>query len=245
MDDRKRLDELAKRAVYTGRAQFTRFLEPAAEREVRAAANAAGASVKFFGGYEDAERRIAAFHDGEIPEDWEFPMQALEIAWNVKFCTVQHRDLLGSAMGLGLEREALGDVCLGREPGVGYLFCASDMADYICANWESAGRAKISVGYAGSVDIAEPEGVQLRVTVQQLRLDSLVAAGWKLSRAEAQRLIAAGLVKLNHAVEEKSDVRVEEGGLISARGYGRLRVDEIEGETKKGRMGLKLFRYGK
>jgi RNA-binding protein YlmH len=46
-------------------------------------------------------------------------------------------------------------------------------------------------------------------------------------------------------VEQRSDARVEEGFLISARGYGRLRIDEVQGETKKGRIGVMLFRYGK
>ena len=76
-------------------------------------------------------------------------------------------------------------------------------------------------------------------------VDAVLAAGWKLSRAEAQRLISAGLVKLNHVPELRGDVRVEEGSLLSARGYGRLRVDEVQGETRHGRTGVVLFRYGK
>lgn len=243
MDEKKRFSELAMRAAFTGRAQFTKFLEPSMERDAVSAARAAGASVAFFGGYDGAERRMAAFHDGEAPES--FPIETLELLWNAKFAEAKHRDLLGAVMGLGLERDATGDVCLGEEPGTAYLFCTSDVADYISANLESAGRASLKIVRAGEVRIAPPEGTAIRVTVQQLRLDALLAAGWKLSRSEAQRLIAAGLVKLNHAVEERGDVKLDTGDLISARGYGRLRVDEVQGETKKGRIGAVLFRYGK
>ena len=64
MDERKRFNELALRAVHTGRPQFTRFLDPAMEREALSAARSAGAEVAFSGGYEGAERRVASFHDG-------------------------------------------------------------------------------------------------------------------------------------------------------------------------------------
>jgi RNA-binding protein YlmH len=213
------------------------------ERDAVSAAHAAGASVSFSGGYEGAERRMAAFHDGDAPED--YPIAALELRWNAKFAEAKHRDLLGAVMGLGLERDATGDVCLSQEPGCAYLFCTGDVADYISANLESAGRASLRIREADELKIAPPEGSQLRVTVQTLRLDAVLAAGYKLSRSEAQRLIAAGLVKHNHVPEERSDVRLEAGDLLSARGYGRLRIDEIQGETRKGRIGVVLFRYGK
>lgn len=245
MDAQKRINELALRAVHTGRVQFTHFLEPSMEDEVRAAAGRAGAQVRLFGGYDGAERRVAAFYDDLPPEDDEYPIAALALRWNAKFADAKHRDLLGAAMGLGLERDALGDVCLSREAGTAYLFCERDVADYVIGSLESAGRAKLSVSYAKEIDVAPPEGTSFRATVQNLRLDAILAAGYRLSRAEAQRLIAAGLVKLNHAEELRADARVEAGGLISARGYGRLRVDEVQGETKKGRIGLMLFRYGK
>ena len=241
--EKKRLRELALRASFAPCAAFTRFVEPTLENDVRAAANEAGVHAAFFGGYADAERRIAAFHDGDAPEY--FPIETLEMRWNAKFAEAKHRDLLGAVMGLGLERDATGDVCLGEEAGVAYLFCTEDIADYIAANLESAGRASLKISRAGEVRIAPPEGTGIRVTVQTLRLDALLAAGYKLSRSEAQRLISAGLVKLNHAVEERGDVHLQAGDLISARGYGRLRIDEIQGETKKGRIGAMLFRYGK
>lgn len=243
MDEKKRLTELALRCSYTGRTQFTRFLEPSAQRDVTAAARSAGVEARFFGGYVGAERCIAAFCDGELSES--FPIVTLEMRWNVKYGDCQHRDLLGAVMGLGLERDATGDICMGIEPGTAYLFCTEDIASYIASTLESAGRAALKIAPAQAVNIAPPEGSAFHATVQNLRLDAVLAAGYKLSRSEAQKLIAAGLVKLDHVPETRSDVRLEEGALISARGYGRLRIDEVQGETKKGRIGLTLFRYGK
>ena len=243
----KRCRELALRAAHSGRPQFTRFLDPALLPVARRIAGECGVDCAVYGGYPDAERVMAAYYDGIAPEPGEYPMVALRLTWNQKFAHPAHRDLLGSVMGLGIERETLGDIALGRwrNAPCAWLFAAAEMADYIAANLDSAGRASLKVEPTWDTpEIAPPEGTQLRVTVQTPRLDAVLAAGYHLSRAEAQRLIAAGLVKLNHLPCLHTDARCEPGDLISARGLGRLKVLEALGESRRGRLVLTLFRFG-
>lgn len=240
----KRLRELALRAAYTGQAAFTRFLEPPMEREALAAAAAAGVHAAFFGGYPDAERRIAAFCADEAPTEADYPLACLELRWNPKYACPGHRDLLGAVMGLGLERDATGDIVPCAVEGSACLFAHRDVESYICANLEAAGRAALHVRALEQLPaLRPPEGTQLRATVSSERLDAVVAAGLKLSRSEAQRLIESGLVKRNHIVEQRGDQRLEEGDLLSVRGYGRMKIIEFEGRTRKGRLAVRIFRY--
>ncbi len=242
--ERKRLDELARRAAHSGRLAFTKFLEPSLERECAFAASEAGAKVAFFGGFDEAERRVAAFYAEDAPEEWEYPVVCLRLSWNAKYAAPGHRDMLGALMGLGINREETGDIVVGE--GEAFLFALEEIADYIAANFESAGHAKLKIERAeGEIALPEPEGVQIRETVASERLDGVLAAGYNLSRAEAQRLIRSGLVKLNHVVETRTDARLNEGDLISARGHGRLKVLEFPGLTRRGRCAVILFRYGK
>ena len=246
MDDleKKRLRELALRACYTRRPCFTRFLEPPMEREALSAANAAGVHAGFRGGYEGAERRIAAFYMDDAPEAWEYPLVCMELRWNPKYAAPGHRDLLGAVMGLGLERDSTGDIAMGAEDGTAYLFVHTDVENYISGNLESAGRASLKVRtMAGEPDIRPPEGMELRVTVSSERMDAVIAAGLKLSRSEAQRLIEGGLVKRSHMIELRGDIHLEEGDLLSVRGHGRMRILAFEGQTRKGRLAVRLFRY--
>ena len=246
--DLKRLEELALRASRTGRTQYTRFLDPALGQDVARIAARQGVCYKFFGGYPDAERAMAAFYDMDEPEDASFPLTPLLITWNGKFAQPAHRDLLGAVMGLGIERDATGDIAMATRRGnpCAVLFSASEMVDYIAANLESAGRASIKVQATDLLpDINPPEGRELRVTVLSPRLDAVLAAGYNLSRAQAQKLIAAGLVKLNHLPNLKSDAPVKPSDLISARGCGRLKVLSDDGQSRRGRVVLNLFRYGK
>lgn len=242
--DKKRLRELALRAKHSGRVSFTRFLEPPMETEVRHAASQAEVKAAFFGGFADAERRIAAFYTDEAPEEWEYPLCCLELAWNSKYARPGHRDLLGAVMGLGLERSATGDIAPSQKDGAAYLFVHSDVESYICANLESAGRASLKVKpLSGEMKIKPPEGEEIRATVSSERLDAVLAAGLKLSRTDAQKLIGSGLVKLNHAEELRGDVHLKEGDLLSVRGYGRMKIALFDGITRKGRRIVRLFRY--
>ena len=250
MDDalEKRLNELATRAGRAGRVCFSRFLEPSQEAAARQAAARAGARVAFWGGYEDAERRVAAFYPDDEPDRDQWPIRALRLQWNGKFASPGHRDLLGAVMGLGIERETTGDIAMGEYRGAAcaYLYALEEMADYIAVNLDSAGRAALKVSLASEEPaLLPPEGESLRLTVQQERLDAVVAAACRLSRSEAQRLIAGGLVKLNHVPDLHTDARLAEGDLISVRGYGRIRVVAFQGQSRRGRRVVQVFRYGK
>ena len=243
----KRLNELALRAQHTGRVCATRFLEPSTLVAVNAAASRAGVKVVLWGGYEGAERCVAAFYAGDPPEAGDWPVVALRLQWNAKFANPGHRDLLGAMMGLGIEREMTGDIAMGtyRDAPCAYLFALEEVADYIAANLDSAGRASLKVSVATETpQLIPPEGESLRLTVQQQRLDAVLAAACRLSRGEAQRLIAAGLVKLNHVPQLRPDARLSEGDLISARGYGRVKVTAFQGESRRGRQVVQVFRYG-
>ena len=243
----KRLNELALRAQHTGRVCATRFLEPSTLAVVNAAASRAGVKGALWGGYEGAERCVAAFYAGDPPEAGDWPVVALRLQWNAKFANPGHRDLLGAMMGLGIEREMTGDIAMGtyRDAPCAYLFALEEVADYIAANLDSAGRASLKVSVATETpQLIPPEGESLRLTVQQQRLDAVLAAACRLSRGEAQRLIAAGLVKLNHVPQLRPDARLSEGDLISARGYGRVKVTAFQGESRRGRQVVQVFRYG-
>ena len=243
----KRLNELALRAQHTGRVCATRFLEPSTLVAVNAAASRAGVKVALWGGYEGAERCVAAFYAGDPPEAGDWPVVALRLQWNAKFANPGHRDLLGAMMGLGIEREMTGDIAMGtyRDAPCAYMFALEEVADYIAANLDSAGRASLKVSVATETpQLIPPEGESLRLTVQQQRLDAVLAAACRLSRSEAQRLIAAGLVKLNHVPQLRPDARLSEGDLISARGYGRVKVTAFQGESRRGRQVVQVFCYG-
>ena len=242
--DEKRLNELAKRAYHTRECTFTKFIEPSEENDCRRAANENDVYASFYGGFESAERNICRFSAYEN-DDSPCPISCVEITWNTKFASCEHRDLLGAVMGLGIERDTTGDIVV-CENGRAYLFCTDDMAAYIIANLTGAGRATLKCRvYDGEIDIPEPEGTIKRITLASERLDAVIAEAYNLSRGAAQKLVTSGLVKLDHLLEMRPDVKLKEGSLISVRGHGRTKVLSCGGTTKRGRLAYTVFIYGK
>ncbi len=237
----RRLTELAARAAKPGMPCFTGFLSPPEAELALLAGRKARVDVALEGGYEDAERRMARFADADAWEE-SFPITALELCWPHQ-PPPTHRDLLGSVMGLGLKRQCVGDIVLMEDRAC--LFAEAHMAGHIAGALTGAGRTSLQVRQLDQWPHVEPpQGVELRETVMSLRLDAVVSSGFGLSRAVAAELIAAGRVKLRHLPTERVDAHVEQGDAISVRGYGRLRLEEVGAPTRKGRLPVRLIRYG-
>lgn len=236
---KRRLQELARRCDATGRPYFSGFLSPPEAHWATAAAKGAGVNISLDGGYEDAERRMACFF---LEEAECFPLTALRLSWPHQDAPA-HRDILGSVMGLGLDRSRVGDIVVEGE--CAYLFAEVKMADYLRDNLFSAGHVKLQIEVLEALpDISAPEGKEVRDTVASLRLDAVMAAGFGLSRAKAAAMIAAGHVKLRHLPDMHTDAQVSPGDTISVRGLGRLKLESAGSPTKKGRYPLLMFRYG-
>lgn len=201
----------------------------------------------FFGGYDGAERAVAVYIPDYLePEDYlrgeEGPVAALRATWS-RFDRLSHRDFLGSLMGQGVKREVLGDLLPGE--GSCDILVLRDMAGYLCRELRQVGRATVETVEIGLRELAVPERKVQRIadTVASLRLDSILASGFRQGRSKAAELIRAGRVELRHVPTLKPDAIVGEGDVISARGLGKLRVAEVRGQTKKGRVSVVLERY--
>lgn len=201
----------------------------------------------FFGGFADAERTVCAFlPDWLEEEDWlagqEYnPIRALRCTWTGGSLT--HRDFLGSILGLGLDREKVGDLLVGD--GVCDVLVLEDVADFLLLHLEQAGRVHLKVSSI-SLEMVSPPPVQVRTirdTVSSLRLDAVASSGFSISRGKAADLISSGKVQLNHQECLKPDRPVNEGDTLSCRGFGKCMVKEVGGPSKKGRIMIVLERY--
>ena len=236
-----RLLEMAQQAEALSVNRFTPFLTPPECELALSAAKRAGVACALFGGYEGAERCVARF----TPPDAEpkpFPVATVEIAWPRQQAP-GHRDLLGAVMALGLRRDRLGDIAL--TPERAYLFADAALAETIAMGLTQAGRVNLTVKVADAPGAFTPtEGETQTGTVPSPRLDAMVAEGFHLSRGAAAELISEGAVKLRHVLIQRPDARVEEGDAISVRGLGRLTVEAIGQPTRKGRLPVRLLRFG-
>ncbi len=225
--------DLVRRAVRSSRPVFSDFLDPDAQQRLMALARREGLETAPFGGSDDAERAVVGLWQiGCDPE--QSPIEILRVTWDSRYATVQHRDVLGAYLALGLQRETLGDIRL--EGDNAYLAVQPAMAAYLMSDLTSVGRASVKVSYHdGSMPAAE-KGQRSVVNVPSLRLDAVLAQVLHLSRAKAQTLVKGGAVRVNWQENERGDADVKDGDVISVRGHGRVKVHAVQGESRKGRL---------
>ena len=199
-----------------------------------------------FGGYADAERRMLVYLPEYLEEAALYEEDAPLVCLRATFYegdTPSHRDFLGALMGAGIARETVGDICVSK--GSCDFFVTQEIAPYILQNLTGAGRTKLRLEQvsADQVQIPEPEVKQIKDTVASLRLDSIISSGFRIGRSLAAQHISAGKAAIDGLPCEKPDKTVEEGAKISVRGLGKIKLQKVNGETKKGRISVVIDRY--
>ena len=199
-----------------------------------------------FGGYAEAERRMLVYLPEYLDESalWQedAPLVCLRAAF-FEGDTPSHRVFLGALMGAGIGRETVGDICVGK--GSCDFFVTAEIAPYILQNFTSAGRTKLRLQQIGLQDVMvpEPEVKEIRDTLASLRLDSAIASGFRVGRSLAAQYITSGKAAIDGLPCEKPDKPICEGMKISVRGLGKIKINAVNGQTKKGRISVVIHRY--
>jgi len=199
-----------------------------------------------FGGYGDAERNMLIYLPNYLDWDWLLTDDSPLICLRATFYEndiLSHRDFLGALMGSGIARECIGDIFV----GIGFcdFFVTSEIAPYIQQNLVAAGRVKLHIQQIplSQVSIPQPKIQEIRDTVSSLRLDSVISSGFRIARSLAAQHICAGKVSIDGLPCEKPDKSICAGMKISVRGLGKIKLETVNGQTKKGRISVIIHRF--
>ena len=199
-----------------------------------------------FGGYEEAERKMLVYLPEYMDESSLYEEDSPLVCLRCTFYegdSPSHRDFLGALMGAGIGRETVGDICVDK--GSCDFFVTAEIAPYILQNFTSAGRTKLQIQAIPLTEaqIPEPEVKEIRDTLASIRLDSVISSGFRVGRSLAAQYVSAGKAAINGLPCEKPDKAVAEGAVISVRGLGKIKLESVNGQTKKGRISVVIHRY--
>ena len=237
----RHLLDLCRRSEKTGSWQYSAFLSPAEQDDWLGSREAAGCRYFLSGGYECAERRILAAGDEAEAGPPELPLRVISVRpKSGKYAEkLTHRDYLGAILGLGIERALIGDILVREQQA--WFFCLAPAADMIASALAQVRRTAVIAQAAGmEVPELQPRYEAVRINVASERADAVVAGFAAVSRAEADRLFAAGKVFVNSRAVTDRSFRLKEGDILSVRGIGRVIYDGIDHETKKNRYHVRL-----
>ncbi len=204
-----------------------------------------GIFYTFVGGFEGAERVLAAMSSDFIDAEEALnnaPISYLRITPLIEK-NLSHRDYLGSILGLGIKREKIGDILVYES--YGDVFLIDKIAEYISYNLERIGNTKVECELQQVYQYTPPEKKEkvIHTTVASLRADSVTASGFSISRTKVLEYFKAQRVNVNWEIVSNPSKQLSEGDVISIRGKGRIILDKVGGTTKKDRINITIKRF--
>lgn len=190
--------------------------------------------VHYYGGYEGAERvRGMIAPDYFVPQQEDFHEQLFEVRYPEKFANLHHGQIPGSLTGAGIDRDHFGDIIT---DGKRWQFFAFDnISNYLEEQVDKIGPFKIHLikkdiqnDLLMPIDDSEDE----TINVQSLRIDTLIAEVYGMSRTQSKALVEHGRVQLNWVPQRNASSFVTLYDTISVRGYGRILVRNIMGKSR-------------
>ncbi len=197
---------------------------------------------KFIGGYGYAERGLLAC----LPYDeaYDVPITILKVEVKTGIGKpLSHRDFLGSLLGLGIERNKIGDII--TKPFGAYVVSHSDVGEFIRWNLTQIGRysqVENSIITEDLLEIEPPKFKEITGTVASLRADAVLSLAFGISRTSCDKLLEQGKGKSNGTIINSS-YKIETGEVLTLRGYGKIKVKDIAGMSKKQRTYITVERY--
>ena len=234
----KRISDLALRCDRNGCITYSTFFTPAECYLLETRKITIGETKLYLtGGREECERKVAFFLPYYLEEaDFEIGEYIRAVKIKSYFGKPGHRDYLGAILGLGIERDRIGDLLLFDDTA--YVFCLSSVVSVLLQELEKVGRVSVKTEQIALSDVPAPEKrvKKISFTVKSLRLDAVAGDLFGVSRTTAAELIRLGAVTLNYSICEKVDAPVKEGDTLSVRGKGKGRIAQIGGRSRKDRL---------
>lgn len=193
-------------------------------------------TIDLTGGNSYAERKIAIFSPKDICYEFESPIIIVKIApINSRYSdNLNHRDFLGAILNLGITRNKIGDIFI--KDNTAYVYCINEIADYIVNNLAKIKHTYIKTEICNIANInITPDLKEIKGTVANIRLDSLISTAFGTSRSSIISYIEGGKVFVNGKLITSNGYTVKENDIVSVRGKGRFVYNGSLGTTKKGR----------
>ena len=201
--------------------------------------------LRFEGGVEFAERKIAVFGDEErLGYTEQPPIRRLFVRTEgVRFSSgLSHRDYLGAILNLGIEREKIGDIFVNAEGA--YIVADDKVAELIKAELGRVGSSSVKVEEVETIpDDFRPKTEKKKISANSCRLDAHLCRAYDLSRETGANLCEKGFVSVNGKQIENGAKFLKDGDVVTVRGYGKFVLEGEDGKSKKGKTFFDLLDY--
>lgn len=188
------------------------------------------------------ERKIIYF----VPDDYinfynEYNFKVLKIKVNNKFKKYEHKDFLGSILGLNIKRTQIGDLIV-DDNNICYVSVLKDLSEYLYENLKEIGKNDCSIEICNDFLYDSYNLKEMNIICSSKRLDSVVKGITGLSREKSQNIIFNKYVQVDYIVIEILDYIIKIDEIITIKGYGKYIVKNFQ-LTNKNKIKIILEKY--
>lgn len=225
--------------------EYTNFIDPY-NREICCSVINRYIDISYHedGGFPLAERKSIILYPNYFEKsDINDYLVGLQINGKFKLNSISHRDILGSILGLGINRDKIGDIIV--KDNCCQVIVLSNIASYIELNLNKIGKTSVKIDIINKNEIKNNDEIfeEKVIIAASLRLDAVMSSFINLSRVKCVNIIKATKVKVNFKSIISPSKEIKENDLISVRGIGRFRVIKILGYTKKNNTKILIRKY--
>ncbi len=195
------------------------------------------------GGYENAERQLVIFQPDALSlcEDAYSYLSVQPLHKKYSEC-LTHRDVLGSLMNLGIERNILGDILVQNDEII--LICMSHMVSFLQDEFHKIKHTEVMLQVIPKTEFTYIPNFENHFgTIASNRLDAFISEACNLSRQKSNQLILANQVFINGRACANFSQKLNPDDKISIRGFGKVIFRSILGESKKGKIRISYDWY--
>ncbi len=210
---------------------YTFFLNPRELKEVTNHLNKNSYSIYQF--YPDCEKKV--LYQKEIPE-----IILYEISSPI---TLRHRDILGTLFSLGINEHLFGDIIIWNNHYYFYTF--KYMNTFFEMELKKIGNTNIKLIEKDIHILCEyhPTYEELNIINSSLRIDSVIAKIIHTNRDTVKELIKEKKITYNYELLSNPTKNIQVNDTFSIRKFGKYKFVEIEGNTKKNNLILRINKY--
>lgn len=197
-----------------------------------------------YGGYDNAER-VRVVIGNQIGLDEDFHISVIKIEYPSKFVKINHRNVLGTIMSLGINRNTIGDIIItDDETSLIYVIVAKEMVSYLQNNLTSINNYPVKIKEVSVNDLKNvklKEGISKTYIISSMRLDVILASVLNVSRNEINSYFEEKKVLVNHQICMNRHYEYKSGDLISVRKFGRILINDDIKTTKKNNLVINVI----
>lgn len=155
--------------------------------------------------------------------------------------TITHSNILGTLFSLGLNDDMIGDIFV--ENDYFYLTSLSRMDNFLHQEFIRVKNKSIKLEKVDSIILEKEHFKSIEILVSSYRLDNIVSKITNNSRSIIDKMIIDKDITLNYHEIKSSSINLVKDDILSIRRYGKYKIGDNKGMTKKNKFILEVIKY--